>query len=78
MIEVHWKSGSYPESVATFSHASPAPIELISTAKLAEASANVWRISLLEENHKNVGSTSRARFEHYKGIITVEAALSVG
>ena len=72
------KSGSYPESVATFTQAGPTTTELNPAAKLAKASANGWRISWLHENPKGTGSKRRARYECYKGTATIAAALSAG
>ena len=35
VMDVYWKSGSYPKFVATFTHAGPTPTELTPRAKLA-------------------------------------------
>ena len=67
VMDVYWKSGSYPEYVATFTQAGPTATELNPAAKLAKASANSWRISWLQANPKGAGSKSRARYECYKG-----------
>jgi hypothetical protein len=77
-MDVCWKSGSYPESVSIITRAGPAPTELTPEAKLANASANGRRISWLQENPKGAGITSRARYECYKGAVTIAAALSAG
>ena len=66
VMHVYWKSGSYPEFLATFTQAGPATTELNPAAKLAKASANGWRISWLQENPKGAGSKCRARYECYK------------
>ena len=71
VTDVYWKSGSYPESVATFTHAGPTLTELTTRAKLAKAKVNGWRISWLQENPKSVGSASRTRYERYKGTATI-------
>ncbi len=77
-MDVYWKSGSYPEYVATFTQAGPSTTELNLAAKLAKSSANGWRISKLQENTKGAGSKSRAHYECYKGTATVAAAPSAG
>ncbi len=43
VMDVYGKSGSYLESVATFTQAGPTSTELNPAAKLAKASANGWR-----------------------------------
>ena len=78
VMGVYWKSGSYPEYVATFTKAGPTTTELNPAAKLAKASANGWKISWLQENPKGAGSKYRARYECYKGTATIAAALSAG
>jgi hypothetical protein len=78
VMDVYWKSGSYPEYVATFPHAGPTPTELTLRAKVAKAKVNGWRISWLQENPKSAGSASRTRSECYKGAATIAAALSIG
>ncbi len=78
VMDVYWKSGSYPESVATFTHAGPTPTELTPRAKLAKAKVNGSRIPWLHVNPKSAGSASRARYEYYKGTATIAAALSAG
>ncbi len=78
VMDMYWKSGSYPEYVATFPHAGPTPAELTPRAKVAKAKVNGWRISWLQENLKSAGSASRARYECYKGTATITAALSAG
>ena len=65
VMDVYWKSGSYPEYVATFTQAGPTTTELNPAAKLAKAIANGWRISWLQENPKSAGSKCRARYECY-------------
>ena len=70
--------GSYPEYVATFTHAGPTATELTPRAKLAKTKVNGWRISWLQENPKSAGSASRMRYECYKGAATIAAALSAG
>ncbi len=40
VMDVYWKSGSYSESVATFTQAGPITTELNPAAKLAKAIAN--------------------------------------
>ena len=37
-----------------------------------------WGILWLQVSHKIVGGASRARYEHYKGAVTIEAAFSAG
>ncbi len=76
VMDVYWKSGSYPESDATFTQAGPTTTELNLAAKLAKASANGSRISWPQENPKGAGSKCRARYECYKGTATIAAALS--
>ena len=78
VMDVYWKSGSYPESVVTFSQAGPTSTELNPATKLAKASANGWKISWLQENPKGAGSKCRARYECYKGTATIAAALFAG
>ena len=55
VMDVYWKSGSYPEFVATFTQARPTTTDLNPAAKLAKASANSWRFSWLQENSKSAG-----------------------
>ena len=70
---MYLKSGSYPESVATFTQAGPTTTELNPAAKLAKA-----RISWLIENPKGAGSKCRARYKRYKGTVTIAAVLPAG
>ena len=50
VINMHWISGSYPKSVASFIHAALTPTELNPRATLVKASANGWKISWLQDN----------------------------
>ena len=77
-MDVYCELGSCPDSVATFTHAGPAPAELTPTAQLAKAKETHLRISRPQEKPNIAGCASRARFKHRKETVTIAAALSAG